>query len=302
MLEYQKTPIQILDHPVCKKAGVELLIKREDLNHSAVSGNKWWKLKYNLLVAQSRGLKKILTFGGAYSNHIYATAAATRLLKLGSVGIIRGEETPPLNPTLQFAKDQGMEIHYISRTVYRNKDTPEFIEMLKYKFGDFWLVPEGGSNVLAVKGCAEFAGQQLAPITFDYLFTAVGTGGTMAGIIAAFHGSKSIIGVPIIKNPTFLNGDITRLIYEFSGKSFPDWSLLTGYDEGGYAKHTSRLRTFIVEMGRTYGIPLDHVYTGKLFFALIKEIEAGAFRRGTTILALHTGGIQGVLPELRPQP
>jgi 1-aminocyclopropane-1-carboxylate deaminase len=300
LLEYRETPIQTFDHPSCKHAGVQLLIKREDLNHSAVSGNKWWKLKYNLEVAESSGQEKILTFGGAYSNHIYATAAATKLLSLSSVGIIRGEQTLPLNPTLQFAKDQGMNIHYVSRTEYRNKETPEFINMLKDKFGDFFLIPEGGSNALAVKGCAEFAEQQLAHIDFDHLLMAVGTGGTIAGIITGLGGNKSIIGVPVLKNATFLKDDIARLIHAFSGKSFPNWSLLTGYDEGGYAKHTLRLRTFIAEVMRTHGIPLDHVYTGKLFFALIREIEAGAFRRGSTILALHTGGMQGLLPELRP--
>lgn len=300
MLEYQETPIQTFDHPSCKQAGIQLLVKREDLNHPAISGNKWWKLKYNLQVAESSGQKKILTFGGAYSNHIYATAAATKLLNLSSVGVIRGEEMLPLNPTLQFAKDQGMVIHYVSRTEYRNKETPGFTDMLQDKFGDFFHIPEGGSNTLAVKGCAEFAEQQLAQIDFDHLLLAVGTGGTIAGIITAFQGRKNIIGVPVLKNATFLNEDIARLIHAFSGKSFPNWSLLTGYDEGGYAKHTSRLRTFIAEVTRTYGLPLDHVYTGKLFFALIKEIEAGAFRRGATILALHTGGMQGLLPELRP--
>lgn len=300
MLEYQETPVQIFDHPSCKQAGVQLLIKREDLNNSAVSGNKWWKLKYNLQVAERSGLKKILTFGGAYSNHIYATAAATKMLNLSSIGIIRGEETLPLNPTLQFAKDQGMEIHYVSRAAYREKESPDFIDMLRDKFGDFFLIPEGGSNTLAVKGCAEFAEQKLSKIDFDHILMAVGTGGTIAGVIPALQRGKNIIGVPVLKNATFLPGDIARLIHEFSGKSFSNWSLLTGYDEGGYAKHTSRLRNFIAEMSHAYGLPLDHVYTGKLFFAMIKEIEAGTFKRGTTILALHTGGMQGLLPELHP--
>lgn len=294
LLQYHPTPVQeITDHPSCKKAGIRLLVKREDLNHPAVSGNKWWKLKYNLESAAEENHRTILTFGGAFSNHIYATAAAARELNFRSIGIIRGEETMPLNPTLSFAQINGMQIHYADRSSYRQKSVPEFTEALHAKFGEFFLIPEGGSNLLAVKGCAEFAEQHLFEIDFDHLVLAVGTGGTMAGLVSAFQGGKKIVGISVLKNGDFLKEDIAALITRFAGTSYPNWSLLTGYHGGGYAKSTPELLCFIREMKNQYGIPLDHVYTGKMLFAVIREIEAGAFQRGSTVLALHSGGLQG---------
>ena len=159
MIKYDKTQIQELKSQIFEQSGVRLLIKREDQNHPFVSGNKWWKLKYNLEEAMKAGHTTLLTFGGAYSNHIYATAAAAHELGLKSIGIIRGEETLPLNPTLSFAKASGMQLHYVSREAYRNKTRISFIEQLHNQFGDFYLIPEGGTNELAVKGCTEFANQ-----------------------------------------------------------------------------------------------------------------------------------------------
>jgi 1-aminocyclopropane-1-carboxylate deaminase len=290
---YHSTPIYELQHNLLKKANVKLLVKREDLNHSLISGNKWWKLKYNLEQATQLNKTTILTFGGAYSNHIYATAAAAREANLKSIGIIRGEESLPLNQTLTFAINQGMEIHYISRSDYREKTTSNFINNLINTFGDFYLIPEGGTNEFAVKGCAEFARQELHNIDFDYLFLPVGTGGTMAGIICGLGGTRHITGISVLKNGDFLKNEIETLVKNFSNEFYRNWSLLTAYHHGGYAKVTDELLNFIATMKIEHNLPLDPVYTGKLLWAVLKEIESGMVRPGSTVLALHTGGLQG---------
>lgn len=299
MLPYHTTPVQEIDeHPACRKAGVRLLVKREDLNHPLVSGNKWWKLKYNLMAALELTHRTVLTFGGAYSNHIYATAAAARGLRLRSIGIIRGEETLPLNPTMKFAADQGMELHYVSRSEYRKKTAEEFVSQLHAHLGEFYLIPEGGSNHLAVKGCAEFAKTELSTIDFDHLLLAVGTGSTVAGMISGLGGKKNILGIPVLKAGGFLTQEVARMTADFSGVIYSGWSLLTGYDAGGYAKATPDLLSFMREMKSRYDLPLDHVYTGKAMMATIKEIESGSFPRGSTILFVHTGGLQGTPPNI----
>ena len=292
MLSYHPTPVQeIKGHPSVEKAGLQLLIKREDLNHPYISGNKWWKLKYNFEAMHDKGLHTLLTFGGAYSNHIYATSAAGKELNVKTIGIIRGEETLPLNSTLQFAIDNGMELSFVTRVEYRNRSSAKFISDLKKRFGDFYLVPEGGSNLLAVKGCAEFA-QKLLDIHFDHLFVLAGTGGTMAGLICGFNGVKDIIGISVLKGGDFLKRDIQHMVREFSGASHGNWSLLTGYHHGGYAKTTPELLSFIDEMRTVYNLPLDPVYTGKLLWAVFQEVEAGRFSRGERVLVLHSGGLQ----------
>lgn len=294
-MNYTTTPVQEIHDPLIAKAGIRLLVKREDLNHPLVSGNKWWKLKYNLAEAQLQKHDTLLTFGGAFSNHIYATAAAAAESKMQSIGIIRGEETLPLNPTLSFAQAQGMRLVYISRDDYRKKSGPEFSTWLQKKFGDFYLIPEGGTNILAVKGCAEFATDHLSQHAFDYLCLPVGTGGTMAGIVTGFQGSKEILGISVLKKGDFLTSDILQLVQAFSGMFYGNWSVLTSYDHGGYAKVTKELLDFVSAMKDKYNLPLDHVYTGKLLWAVMKEAVRGRFTRGSTVLALHTGGLQGAI-------
>lgn len=292
-LKYNKTPIQEVNDGFLQKTGVRLLIKREDLNHPFVSGNKWWKLKNNLAAAFQGDYDTLLTFGGAYSNHIFATAAAADELNLKSIGIIRGEETLPLNRTLTFAKERGMRLHYVSREDYRCKAEDDFMENLRKRFGDFYSIPEGGTNTLAVKGCEEFAKKILSEIDFDYLCLPVGTGGTMAGIVAGFGGEKEVTGISILKNGEFLNDAINALLKKNYSKSYRNWCLLTSYDHGGYAKVTKELSAFIDEMLETHNLPLDTVYTGKLLWAVMEEVKRGRFKEGSTVLVLHTGGLQG---------
>jgi 1-aminocyclopropane-1-carboxylate deaminase len=293
VLPYHSTPVfEIRRHRAVEKAGVRLLVKREDLNHPAVSGNKWWKLKYNLAAALETVERRVVTFGGAFSNHIYAVAAATRELHLKAVGLIRGEETLPPNATLQYALEQGMRIHYLTRAQYREKSSPNFLEELRHQFGNFYLIPEGGSNRLAVKGCAEFAHTVLSPIEFQYLFLPVGTGGTLAGLVCGLRDTKEVVGVSVLKGGEFLKDDVLKMIGDFSGKRYSNWSLLTEYHHGGYAKTTPELLLFIREMKELYQLPLDRVYTGKMLWGVMREIERGSFSRGSTIVVLHTGGLQ----------
>lgn len=292
MLVYHSTHLQEIIDPQLEKAGVRLLIKREDLNHPLVSGNKWWKLKYNLEEALSQGYRVILTFGGAYSNHIFATAAAANIIGLKSIGIIRGEETLPLNRTLIFARQQAMSLHYISRDDYRKKATEEFIDQLRYRFGDFYLIPEGGTNELALKGTREW-GRLLKEIDFDHLVMAVGTGGTMAGVVSGLEGKGEVLGISVLKGGEFLEREISELQKKNFEEVYGNWRVLTSYHHGGYAKVTEPLLAFIHDMKTRHYLPLDTVYTGKVLWAILDMVRQGWFGRGSTILALHTGGMQG---------
>jgi 1-aminocyclopropane-1-carboxylate deaminase len=283
LLAYSDTPIQEIKNDVTSAAGVRLYIKREDLNHPLVSGNKWWKLKYNLTEAVSLKKSKLLTFGGAYSNHIYATAAAARETGFSAIGIIRGEAHRSSNPILEFAKDAGMELHFVSREIYRSKNEPEFIQTLYKQFGDFYLIPEGGSNELAVKGVQEFA-ERLDK--FDFVCCAVGTGGTLTGIINGSKGSGSIVGFSVLKNGSFLNDEVRRF-----GTRYNNWNIQTEYDFGGYAKSTPWLSSFIKDFQNAYKIPIEPIYTGKMMAGIFDLIDKGFFKRGSTLLAIHTGGI-----------
>jgi 1-aminocyclopropane-1-carboxylate deaminase len=287
LLSYQSTPVQELHDAVFEKAGVRVLVKREDLNHPYVSGNKWWKLKYNLEEASKQGKKTLLTFGGAYSNHVYATAATAHELGFTSIAIIRGEETLPLNPTLRFAKERGTKIYYVTREAYRTKSSVDFIQPLYERFGDFYLIPEGGTNALAVKGVEEFA--HSLGNEFDYLCCAMGTGGTLAGLIRGLINTKEILGFPVLMGGAFLKEEVEKLI----GTSYTHWKLFTDYHFGGYAKTTPELLHFISRYEHVHNHLLDQVYTGKLFYGIYDLIRKQYFSRGSTILILHSGGLQG---------
>jgi 1-aminocyclopropane-1-carboxylate deaminase len=288
-LNYDPTPITEVVSPLLGKSDLRLLVKREDINHPFASGNKWWKLKYNLEEAVLLGDDTLLTFGGAYSNHIFATAAAGKELGLKTIGIIRGEETLPLNHTLAFAENCGMKLHYVSREAYRKKTESDFIEQLHYQFGDFYLIPEGGTNELAIKGCSEFAAQLNQEIDFDYLCLPVGTGGTMAGVIEGLDSLKKIIGFSSLKGGEFLE----EVIKKMTSSEKTNWSINADYHFGGYGKVTSELVRFIEETKTNHELPLDIVYTSKMFYGVIDLITMGYFKRGSVLLVLHTGGLQG---------
>lgn len=271
-----------------KACDVELYIKREDKIHPFISGNKYRKLKYNLQEAQKLKQNTLLTFGGAFSNHIAAVAAAGKEFGFKTIGIIRGEELINKiteNPTLQFAQSQGMQFKFVSRSAYRDKESDSFLNELKKQFGSFYLVPEGGTNQLAVKGCKEIL--NIEDAQFDYVCCAVGTGGTISGLINASKSHQKILGFPALKGD-FLSTNISKFVIK------NNWELITDYHFGGYAKVSKELIDFINQFKQAYSIPLDPVYTGKLMFGVIKMIEANYFTKKAKILVIHTGGLQGI--------
>lgn len=285
LLSYQTTLPVLLDSVNIERQGVQLLIQREDLNHPHVSGNKWWKLKYNLIEAR-RGFKTVITFGGAYSNHIYATAAACKELELPVIGVIRGERTEPLNATLQFAEECGMQLAFVSREEYRLNERGPRVQQMLEQYESCYVIPEGGTNEWALKGCAEWAIQLEKAASFDYVCLASGTAGTMAGL--ARGTTKNILGFSVLKNGSFLQD----AFHELSGYA-SHGIIETHYDFGGYAKVKRELIHFMAKMDHEFSIPLDPVYTAKALFGTLDLIEKGFFPRGSTVLFLHTGGLQG---------
>ncbi len=267
---------------------VSLYIKREDLLHPYISGNKFRKLKYNLAQAKKENKTTLLTFGGAFSNHILAVAAAGNEFGFKTIGIIRGEELRfkiDENPTLQRAQEFGMDFEFVTRESYRHKANPLFIGEIKQKFGDFYLIPEGGTNELAVKGCEEILSENEAD--FDYICCAVGTGGTISGIINCSKPSQQVLGFPALKGD-FLRQDICS----FAKRD--NWDLITDYHFGGYGKVSEELIRFINDFYKKHKIILDPVYTGKMVFAVIDLIEKKYFPDNSKILMIHTGGLQGI--------
>ena len=274
--------------PILQEKKVSLYIKREDLIHPLISGNKFRKLKYNIEQAKAEGFDTLLTFGGAYSNHIAATAYAANRHELKSIGVIRGEELVNFrkqNPTLSLASEHGMTFRFVSREQYREKDNAEFLEALKTEFGDFYLLPEGGTNTLAVKGCEEILAA--SDSNFDVICCSAGTGGTLAGIINSSDTHQTILGFPALKGD-FLKKDICK----FARKE--NWKLQTDYHFGGYAKVTKKLIRFINDFRQHTAIPLDPVYNGKMIYGILDLIKKDGFEPNSNILAIHTGGLQGI--------
>lgn len=267
---------------------ISLAIKREDLIHPYISGNKFRKLKYNLIQAQTEKHQKLLTFGGAFSNHIAAVAAAGKRVGMETIGVIRGDELSnqiASNPTLQFAADCGMQFEFVDRETYRRKEDAAFIESLRQKFGRFFLIPEGGTNAAAIRGCEEIL--TATDGAFDYICCAVGTGGTIAGLINSGGPHQKILGFPALKGD-FLKAEICKFARN------QNWDLVTEYHFGGYAKIDERLIAFMNRFHEQNSILLDPVYTGKMIFGVMDLIGKGYFPDGSKILAIHTGGLQGV--------
>ncbi len=290
-LSYQPVPCVALPLPEATAQGVTVAVLREDVNHPFVSGNKWWKLKHNLEAAQRQHHHTLLTFGGPYSNHIYATAAAARELGLASIGIIRGERV--LNPTLQFAQACGMRLHFISRAQYREKDQPELLSTFAHQFGDCYVVPEGGTNTLAVQGCATWGAQLWQHYQPDIIFLPVGTGGTMAGLACGLAGRAQIHGVSVLKGPDLLTAAVTQWVQRYTTNTYNNWHIHTAYAHGGYGKTTPELLALMARIKNDFALPLDRVYTAKMFSAVVDLLQRGTFPRGSRILLVHTGGLQG---------
>lgn len=270
--------------------GIQLYLKREDCLHATISGNKFRKLKYNLIEAKAQGATTLLTFGGAYSNHIAAVAAAGKECGFKTIGIIRGEELIEKvldNPTLRHAQDNSMQLHFISRSDYRRKANADFIEQLQSKFGMFYLIPEGGTNSLAVLGCEEILTEHDKQ-DFHFVCCAVGTGGTIAGIINSSSEKQKVLGFPALKGD-FLFEEIRQWTTR------ENWDLCLDYHFGGYAKTTPELLEFIQNFQQQTDIAIEPIYMGKMLFGICDLIERGYFPANSRILAIHTGGLQGNL-------
>jgi 1-aminocyclopropane-1-carboxylate deaminase len=291
------TPLQLLSDEVIQQAGISLYMKRDDLIHPEVSGNKWRKLKYNMSDAITNGHSTILTFGGAYSNHLYATAAAGKALGLQTIGVVRGENTADRpSSTLLFCHQSGMQLFFVSRNEYRNRHDPGYIDELLERFGNPYFIPEGGSSTLALKGVGEMVIETEAQLgkKADYYAAAAGTGGTAAGILST---RSDVLAFSALKGGDFLADDITALLsgYADTGRL----QLETSYHFGGYGKWKPELLSFISDFRLRHGIQLEQVYTAKMMYGLYDLMRKGFFTPGQIVVAVHTGGLQGLLPALR---
>lgn len=287
------TPLQQIHSERWNKKNIQLWIKRDDLTHPHVQGNKWRKLKYNLIEAKQLGKKYLLTFGGAYSNHLYATAAAGSLFDFKTIGIVRGEKISPLNSTLSFAEKNGMQLIFTDRQSYRLKE--KLLPQLDIPLAECYVLPEGGTNELAMKGCHELGEEILNQMetTPDYVCLSCGTGGTAAGIVASQKQDTHVIGFSALKGD-FLKKEVQQLLDNFSPKKNHNYSIQTDYHFGGYAKHTPPLLDFINDFKNEFQIQLEPIYTGKMFYGIFDLIEQGYFSEGSKIVAIHTGGLQGL--------
>ena len=282
------SPLSPINDPLLHTYGIELWLKRDDLLHPIISGNKWRKLKYCLNDALNLGKDTIISMGGAHSNHLHALAYAGKALNLKTHGIIRGEQPEHTTSTLKDIQDWGMQLSYVSRTEYRNlrhfhgpHDLPDI------KSNEYWL-PEGGATPLALKGVAELVTE--IDIPYDIICTPCGTGATLAGIINAAPLNTSVIGFAALKNASFLNDDVKNLL----PSEHVNWQINQNYHFGGFAKTSPELMLFIKNFADSHGIILEPVYTGKMMFALYDLITQNTFKPGLRIIAIHTGGLQGL--------
>lgn len=286
------SPIQKISLAQWESKGLHVFIKRDDLIHKYIQGNKWRKLKYNLLSAKELNKKTLLTFGGAFSNHIHATAAAGNILGFKTIGIIRGDKLPILSPTLAFAQAQGMELVYMNRSEYRQRKNPDFLEAIAQKYPNAYVIPEGGSNMLALKGVGEIITEVRNQKPTEKPTTwcvAVGSGGTMAGLIKASSENDTVMGFSSLK------GDfVDAMVADFLDTPYSNWSIWKDAHFGGFAKWKPALIEFINDFYNQTSIPLDPIYNGKLWYRLNQLIQDDFFPQGSQIVVIHSGGLQGV--------
>jgi 1-aminocyclopropane-1-carboxylate deaminase/D-cysteine desulfhydrase-like pyridoxal-dependent ACC family enzyme len=300
LLHHPPSPLEELDWPVFQAQEIRVFIKRDDQllleafpGDQAFCGNKWRKLKYNLISAKAQGYQQLLTFGGAFSNHIAATASAGFLFGFKTVGIIRGERIEPLNRTLAHAERCGMELQFWSRARFQEKSDAQTMTKLALEFPAAYILPEGGTNELAFKGCAELAAEILAQSSPDYIAVSCGTGGTLAGMIPVLDGRAMALGFSALK------GDFHATAIEewLAPKTYANWQILTEYHGGGYAKMNAELQAFLT-LCKAAGLALDPIYTGKALMGLVDLAEKGFFRKGSEVCFVHSGGLQGIPDRL----
>lgn len=295
-----KSIIQTIKHPVLSKHNVELFVKRDDLIHNEVSGNKWRKLKYNFEQFHRSKKNQILTFGGAFSNHLLATASACHQYGIPCIGIVRGEELAnDSNPILKRCCELGMQLEFISRMEYGMRGDKEYLEELSQEYPNSFIIPEGGANYLGVIGCQEIMNEVEGD--FDEVFVAQGTSTTSCGLLLS-NKTKSLHVIPALKGYESIS-EMTQLLARTGVERELIDDLMTkvivheNAHFGGYAKVDNQLIRFIQKIDNEMNLPLDKVYTGKAFFALMEALENGRLD-GTKILFVHTGGLYGSPHEL----
>jgi 1-aminocyclopropane-1-carboxylate deaminase len=281
------SPVTELSDERLTAADVRLWLKRDDLIHPELPGNKWRKLRDNLAAAAEQGHDTLLTFGGAYSNHLRAVAAAGRRFGFATVGVVRGEQRLPLNPSLAYAVSRGMRLTYLDRAAYRAKTEPGVIARLRREWGEFYLLPEGGSNAAAVRGCAELPGE--INVGFDVICCPAGTGGTLAGIAGGLPPGRRALGFSALKGGEFLTGEVERLQRDAFGAPAGEWRIECGFHFGGFAKTTAELEAFTAGFADRHGIRLERVYVAKMMYGVFASAAQGAFDPGTRIVAVVTG-------------
>ncbi|TMP30047.1 1-aminocyclopropane-1-carboxylate deaminase [Pseudoalteromonas rubra] len=288
-LDFPESPLQQIRAPELDTAGVSLQIKRDDLLHPTIQGNKWRKLKYNLKAMALENKRSLITFSGPFSNHLYATAMACKQFKIQGHAVIRGPELDLNNPTIRLARACGMVLHAVSRKEYRQRNEPDYLAQIAQQFPDAFVIPEGGSNQFALAGCKELA--QSLPDS-DYVCCAVGSGGTLAGMLDGLAPERQLLGVAVLKGAQYLHDEVLRLNPQAATRA--NWQLLCDHHDGGYGKFSAPLWQFCLRMRREHALPLEPIYTGKLMFALWQLIEQGYFSHGSRIIAIHSGGLQGL--------
>lgn len=287
------SPLQEVEDERFARRGVRLLLKRDDLIHPDLPGNKWRKLELNLRSAAEAGERTLLTFGGAYSNHLRATAAAGRLLGFATIGVVRGDELAdrPLNDSLARCVADGMRLHFLDRATYRRRADPRFLAGLRERLGAFHALPEGGSNALAVQGCTTL-GRELGEAV-DVAAVACGTGGTLAGLAAGLTPGRRALGFPVLKDTGpgghFLGGRTARLQEETFGGRRGEWRLDDRFHCGGYARRTPELDAFADDFEDRHQLPVERLYVAKMLLGLVASVDEGAFAPGTAVAAVITG-------------
>lgn len=291
MIKLQSIPIQPVHLNQLNKRGVTVHVKRDDLLHPQISGNKFYKLKLSLDEAMQLGHSTILTFGGAYSNHLHATAFAGRMLDMKTVGVVRGQYILPLTPTLKDCVKWGMELVPMRKDAYAQKDSTAVIASLESAYPSAYIIPEGGECELGVRG-AEAILEGVDQSLYDYIVVACGTGTTVAGIIRAAKPTVKVIGVPVLKNAEWMY-QVVKSWLPTNEKQTGQWELWLEEHWGGYAKQPAELMQKISEIYTETSLQLDGVYTGKAFIALLNKIQNGIIPSGSRVLFVHTGGLQG---------
>ena len=284
---YKNIVTQTLRNPLHKLKRIEADVLRLDMLHPVISGNKWFKLKYHIADAAAQHKKGLVSFGGAYSNHLVAMAWLCREHGLRSAGVIRGKEDDPTNPSLQQMKAAGMELVFVSREEYRDKSrlADDFLS----ENPDYYYVPEGGRSAEGVKGASEII--SLSDNSYSHIICSVGTGTTLAGIIAASQPSRQVTGVCALKLPDAQHNDIVDFIDTHTSNK--NYLIAFDYHFGGFAKFNGELIRYMNDFYRVENIPTDFVYTGKLFYAVEDMIRNDYFTSGSRLLLVHTGGLQG---------